>query len=97
MLDDRERQSCSYFVSSPWRERWPNPTTVSLTRKRETMIQDRLRDGTGTTHYFNEFKSAGPEELHSGVVMELVDMISESLFVIFENCWRMGEVPKTWR
>lgn len=43
------------------------------------------------------FKSAGPDEIHLGVLQELAEMISELLAIISESSWRMGEVPEDGR
>ena len=45
----------------------------------------------------NEIKSPGPDELHSRVLKELAEEISEPLAIIFEKSWRTGEVPMDWR
>ncbi|CAM5090681.1 unnamed protein product, partial [Natator depressus] len=42
-------------------------------------------------------KSMGPDELHPRVLKELADVIAEPLAIIFENSWRMGEVPDDWK
>ncbi|CAM4675599.1 unnamed protein product [Lepidochelys kempii] len=39
----------------------------------------------------------GPDELHPRVLKELVAVIAEPLAIIFENSWRMGEVPDDWK
>ncbi|CAM5095586.1 unnamed protein product [Natator depressus] len=39
----------------------------------------------------------GPDELHPRVLKELADVIAEPLAIIFENSWRMGEVPDDWK
>ncbi|CAM4525312.1 unnamed protein product [Lepidochelys kempii] len=41
----------------------------------------------------DEHKSMGPDELHLRVLKELGDVIAEPLAIIFENSWRLGEVP----
>lgn len=43
------------------------------------------------------FKSAGPDEIHPGVLQELAEVISELLAIISESSWRMGEVPEEAR
>ncbi|CAM4508367.1 unnamed protein product [Lepidochelys kempii] len=42
-------------------------------------------------------KSMGPDELHPRVLKELAAVIAEPLAIIFENSWRMGEVPDDWK
>jgi len=39
----------------------------------------------------------GPDGMHPLVLRELVDVIAEPLFIIFERSWRTGEVPEDWR
>lgn len=43
------------------------------------------------------FKSAGPDEIHPGVLQELSEVISELLAIISESSCRMGEVPEDGR
>ena len=38
----------------------------------------------------NEFKSPGPDELHSSVLKELAEELSEPLYIIFLKSWEMG-------
>ncbi|CAM4417157.1 unnamed protein product [Lepidochelys kempii] len=45
----------------------------------------------------DEHKSMGPDSLHPRVLKELVDVIAESLAIIFENSWQPGEVPDDWK
>ncbi|KAF7243744.1 Collagen alpha-3(VI) chain [Varanus komodoensis] len=45
----------------------------------------------------NEFKSPSPHELHSRVIKELVEELSEPLSLIFKKSWRTEEVPDDWR
>lgn len=40
-------------------------------------------------------KSPGSDKLHSRVLKELADILSEPLSVTSENTWRVGEVPET--
>ncbi|CAM4628179.1 unnamed protein product [Lepidochelys olivacea] len=42
-------------------------------------------------------KSMGPDALHLRVLKELADVIAEPLAIIFENSWRLGEVPDDWK
>ncbi|CAM5122712.1 unnamed protein product [Eretmochelys imbricata] len=42
-------------------------------------------------------KSMVPDELHPRVLKELAAVIAEPLAIIFENSWRMGEVPDDWK
>ncbi|KFV81576.1 hypothetical protein N308_13167, partial [Struthio camelus australis] len=42
-------------------------------------------------------KSTGPDEIHPGVLRELVDVIARPLSIIFERSWRTGEVPEDWK
>jgi len=42
-------------------------------------------------------KSVGPGGIHPQVLRELADVIAEPPSIIFERCWRTGEVPKDWR
>ncbi|CAM4652532.1 unnamed protein product [Caretta caretta] len=42
-------------------------------------------------------KSMGPDELHPRMLKELAAVIAEQLAIIFENSWRMGEVPDDWK
>ncbi|CAM5138834.1 unnamed protein product, partial [Eretmochelys imbricata] len=42
-------------------------------------------------------KSMGLDELHPRVLKELAAVIAEPLAIIFENSWRMGEVPDDWK
>ncbi|CAM4422942.1 unnamed protein product [Lepidochelys kempii] len=39
----------------------------------------------------------GPKRLHPRVLKELADVIAEPLAIIFENSWRLGEVPDDWK
>ncbi|CAM4592532.1 unnamed protein product [Lepidochelys olivacea] len=39
----------------------------------------------------------GPDALHPRVIKELADVIAEPLAIIFENSWRLGEVPDNWK
>ncbi|CAM4692491.1 unnamed protein product [Lepidochelys kempii] len=39
----------------------------------------------------------GLDELHPRVLKELAAVIAEPLAIIFENSWRMGEVPDDWK
>ncbi|CAM4699543.1 unnamed protein product [Caretta caretta] len=45
----------------------------------------------------DEHKSMGPDALHPRVLKELADVIAEPLAIIFENSWRLGEVPDDWK
>ncbi|CAM5165610.1 unnamed protein product, partial [Eretmochelys imbricata] len=42
-------------------------------------------------------KSMGPDALHPRVLKELAAVIAEPLAIIFENSWRLGEVPDNWK
>lgn len=42
-------------------------------------------------------KSAGPREIHPGVLQVLAEVISELLAIISESSWRMSEVPADGR
>ncbi|CAM4574301.1 unnamed protein product [Caretta caretta] len=42
-------------------------------------------------------KSMGLDVLHPRVRKELADVIAEPLAIIFENSWRLGEVPGDWK
>ncbi|CAM4549153.1 unnamed protein product [Lepidochelys olivacea] len=39
----------------------------------------------------------GPDALHPRVLKELADVIAEPLAIIFENSWRLGEIPDDWK
>ncbi|CAM5131349.1 unnamed protein product [Natator depressus] len=39
----------------------------------------------------------GLDALHLRVLKELADVIAEPLVIIFENSWRLGEVPDDWK
>ena len=41
-----------------------------------------------------EFKSPGPDELYPRILKKHADVILEHLSIIFENSWRIGEVPE---
>ncbi|CAM5082501.1 unnamed protein product [Eretmochelys imbricata] len=45
----------------------------------------------------DEHKSVGPDALHPRMLKELADVIAEPLAIIFENSWRLGEVPDDWK
>ncbi|CAM5088463.1 unnamed protein product [Eretmochelys imbricata] len=45
----------------------------------------------------DEHKSMGPDVLHPRLQKELADVIAEPLAIIFENSWRLGEVPDDWK
>ncbi|CAM4670315.1 unnamed protein product [Caretta caretta] len=45
----------------------------------------------------DEHKSMGPDALHPRVLKELADVTAEPLAIIFENSWRLGEVPDDWK
>ncbi|CAM5103262.1 unnamed protein product [Eretmochelys imbricata] len=45
----------------------------------------------------DEHKSMGPDALRPRVLKELADVIAEPLAIIFENSWRLGEVPDDWK
>lgn len=44
----------------------------------------------------NTHKYMGPDGMHPCVLRGLAEMIVESLSVIFERSWEMGEVPEGW-
>ncbi len=39
----------------------------------------------------------GPDGLHPRVLRELVGVIAEPLFTIYQGSWLSGEVPEDWR
>ena len=45
----------------------------------------------------NKFKSPVLDELHTRVLKELVEELSELLSIIFLKSWRMSEGPDIWR
>ncbi|KFP24522.1 RNA-directed DNA polymerase from mobile element jockey, partial [Colius striatus] len=45
----------------------------------------------------NTHKLMDPNVLHPRVLSELADVIAKPLSIIFEQSWRIGEVPEDWR
>lgn len=44
----------------------------------------------------HEFKSFGPNKLHSKVLKEFADILLKPLLIFFENSWKMADVPQDW-
>ncbi|NXR06414.1 RTXE polymerase, partial [Semnornis frantzii] len=42
-------------------------------------------------------KSVGSDELHPGVLRELVELLAKPLSIIYQKSWLTGEVPMGWR
>ncbi|GAB0210307.1 mitochondrial enolase superfamily member 1 [Grus japonensis] len=48
-------------------------------------------------HFLDTHKSMGPDGIHPRVLRELVEVLTKSLFIIFQQSWLTGEVPVDWR
>ncbi|KFP58288.1 RNA-directed DNA polymerase from mobile element jockey, partial [Cathartes aura] len=42
-------------------------------------------------------KSMGPDGMHPRGLRDLADVITRPLLIIFDQSWRLGEVPEDWR
>lgn len=52
---------------------------------------------TDLPHYLDTHMSMGPDGSHPKVLRDLVNMLSETLPVIFQQSWLTWEVPGDWR
>ena len=56
--------------------------------------EDLVRDCLGK---LDAYRSMSPKGMHPQVLRELAEVIAKLHSIIFERCWRMGEVPEDWR
>jgi len=56
--------------------------------------EDQVRDQLSK---LNTHKSMGPDGMQLEVLRERADVIVEPLPIVFERCWRTGQVPEDWR
>jgi len=48
-------------------------------------------------HHLDTHKSMGPDGIHPRVLMELVEVLTKPLSIIYQQSWLTGEVPADWR
>ncbi|GAB0182289.1 mitochondrial enolase superfamily member 1 [Grus japonensis] len=48
-------------------------------------------------HHLDTHKSVGPDEIHPGVLMELAEVLTKPLSIIYQQSWLTGVVPVDWR
>lgn len=48
-------------------------------------------------NYYRSYKWMGPDNVHSKMLRDMADIITKSLSIIFENSWRLGDVPEDWK